>query len=299
MQRATYWIEHWEQRTALSTITGCGAALATARLACPRKWSVNVAQALRQTNSDRSVLRLSELDIDGVKAAPPSSRGDGYCSRAREAFAACLSPRAAWRSARPELYDSHQELSYAQTVASMAASRSVPLAADVLETDAHLRPDAIPKSLWSEIVHGDASRGQKRISRNGRRPCRQPSPPPAEDDPRRCRGPSRLQWRPAHLRRPGPGIFRERILGTSHPDTSATRERRAAVSRAAGRWHRPRGGSDARVMRVRGRSPVWARAQARLTTGHTHLTSHRRLDCTMPRPMGHQSRERRIASPAA
>jgi tetratricopeptide (TPR) repeat protein len=57
-----------------------------------------------------------------------------------------------------ELFDSHPELSYAQTVASTwktsieAASADAPLAADVLEMAAHLGPDAIPKSLFLMLV---------------------------------------------------------------------------------------------------------------------------------------------------
>jgi DNA-binding SARP family transcriptional activator/tetratricopeptide (TPR) repeat protein len=69
-----------------------------------------------------------------------------------------------------ELFDSHPELSYAQTVASTwkasirSASQSAPLAADVLEMAAHLGPDTIPKSLWSEIAGSDTSIQRKRIS---------------------------------------------------------------------------------------------------------------------------------------
>jgi DNA-binding SARP family transcriptional activator/tetratricopeptide (TPR) repeat protein len=69
-----------------------------------------------------------------------------------------------------ELFDSHPERSYAQTVASTwkasirAASRTAPLAADVLEMAAHLGPDTIPKSLWAEIADGDTPIERKRIS---------------------------------------------------------------------------------------------------------------------------------------
>jgi DNA-binding SARP family transcriptional activator/tetratricopeptide (TPR) repeat protein len=69
-----------------------------------------------------------------------------------------------------ELFDSHPELSYAQTVASTwkasirSASQSAPLAADVLEMAAHLGPDTLPKSLWSGIAGSDTSIQRKRIS---------------------------------------------------------------------------------------------------------------------------------------
>jgi tetratricopeptide (TPR) repeat protein len=69
-----------------------------------------------------------------------------------------------------DLFDSHPELSYAQTVAStwkasiQAATRSAPLAADVLEMAAHLAPDAIPKSLFLVFVDARTPIGRKRLA---------------------------------------------------------------------------------------------------------------------------------------
>jgi tetratricopeptide (TPR) repeat protein len=66
------------------------------------------------------------------------------------------------------LFDSHPELSYAQTVAStwkasiQSAGQDAPLAADVLAMAAHLGPDAIPKSLFSVLVH-DTPLARKRL----------------------------------------------------------------------------------------------------------------------------------------
>jgi tetratricopeptide (TPR) repeat protein len=68
-----------------------------------------------------------------------------------------------------ELFDSHPELSYAQTVAStwktsvQAAVAEAPLAADVLEMAAHLGSEAIPKSLFEVLVDVDAAVGRKRL----------------------------------------------------------------------------------------------------------------------------------------
>jgi tetratricopeptide (TPR) repeat protein len=68
-----------------------------------------------------------------------------------------------------ELFDSHPELSYAQTVAStwktsiQAAVAEAPLAADMLEMAAHLGSDAIPKSLFEVLVDVDAAVGRKRL----------------------------------------------------------------------------------------------------------------------------------------
>jgi tetratricopeptide (TPR) repeat protein len=68
-----------------------------------------------------------------------------------------------------ELFDSHPELSYAQTVAStwktsfQAAVQQAPLAADVLEMAAHLGSEAIPKSLFEVLVDVDAALGRKRL----------------------------------------------------------------------------------------------------------------------------------------
>jgi tetratricopeptide (TPR) repeat protein len=67
------------------------------------------------------------------------------------------------------LFDSHPELSYAQTVAStwktsiQTASKDAPLATDVLKTAAYLGPDAIPKSLFSVLVNVDTALGRKRL----------------------------------------------------------------------------------------------------------------------------------------
>jgi tetratricopeptide (TPR) repeat protein len=69
-----------------------------------------------------------------------------------------------------ELFDSHPEVSYAQTVAStwktsiQAASNDAPLATDVLEMAAHLAPDAIPKSLFLVLVDPDTVVGQKHVA---------------------------------------------------------------------------------------------------------------------------------------
>lgn len=69
-----------------------------------------------------------------------------------------------------ELFDSHPELSYAQTVAStwkasiQLASRDAPLAATVLEMAAHMGPDAIPKSLFMTIIDADTARQRKRLT---------------------------------------------------------------------------------------------------------------------------------------
>jgi DNA-binding SARP family transcriptional activator len=69
-----------------------------------------------------------------------------------------------------ELFDSHPELSYAQTVASTwkasihAASSAVPVAADVLAMAAHLGPDAIPKSLWTGLGDAQTAIERKRLA---------------------------------------------------------------------------------------------------------------------------------------
>jgi tetratricopeptide (TPR) repeat protein len=69
-----------------------------------------------------------------------------------------------------ELFDSHPELSYVQTVASTwkasieAASNDAPLAADVLAMAAHLGPDAIPKSLFNILVDANTPAGRHRLS---------------------------------------------------------------------------------------------------------------------------------------
>jgi tetratricopeptide (TPR) repeat protein len=69
-----------------------------------------------------------------------------------------------------ELFDSHPELSYAQTVASTwkvsihAASAHAPLAADVLKMAANLGPDAIPKALFSVLTEADTAIGRKRLT---------------------------------------------------------------------------------------------------------------------------------------
>jgi hypothetical protein len=61
-----------------------------------------------------------------------------------------------------ELFDSHPETSYAQTVAStwqvsiQAAEREALLARPLLAMAAHLGPDAIPRALF-EVLLGDAS----------------------------------------------------------------------------------------------------------------------------------------------
>jgi tetratricopeptide (TPR) repeat protein len=68
------------------------------------------------------------------------------------------------------LFDSHPELSYAQTVAStwkasiQTASKYAPVTADVLEMAAHLGPDAIPKSLFLVLVDADTAIGRKRLA---------------------------------------------------------------------------------------------------------------------------------------
>jgi hypothetical protein len=68
-----------------------------------------------------------------------------------------------------DLFDSHPELSYSQTVAStwktstQAASNDAALATSVLEMAAHLGPDAIPKSLFLVLVDGDSALGRKRL----------------------------------------------------------------------------------------------------------------------------------------
>jgi tetratricopeptide (TPR) repeat protein len=68
-----------------------------------------------------------------------------------------------------ELFDSHSELSYAQTVAStwktstQAVSKDAALATNVLEMAAHLGPDAIPKSLFSVLVDAETALGRKRL----------------------------------------------------------------------------------------------------------------------------------------
>jgi tetratricopeptide (TPR) repeat protein len=69
-----------------------------------------------------------------------------------------------------DLFDSHPELSYAQTVAStwkasiQAASADAPRAADALAMAAHLGPDAIPKSLFSVLSDTDTALGRKRLA---------------------------------------------------------------------------------------------------------------------------------------
>jgi tetratricopeptide (TPR) repeat protein len=69
-----------------------------------------------------------------------------------------------------ELFTSHPELSYAQTVASTwkpsleAASRAAPLAANVLELAAHLGPDAIPKHLFGVLADVDTAHGRHQLS---------------------------------------------------------------------------------------------------------------------------------------
>jgi tetratricopeptide (TPR) repeat protein len=68
-----------------------------------------------------------------------------------------------------DLFDSHPELSYSQTVAStwktstQAASKVAALATDVLEMAAYLGPDAMPKSLFSVLVDVDTALGRKRL----------------------------------------------------------------------------------------------------------------------------------------
>jgi len=69
-----------------------------------------------------------------------------------------------------ELFDSHPELSYAQTVASTwktsirTASTDAPLAADVLAIAAHLGPDAIPTSLWRGLIDAGKAIERKRLA---------------------------------------------------------------------------------------------------------------------------------------
>jgi tetratricopeptide (TPR) repeat protein len=66
-----------------------------------------------------------------------------------------------------ELFDSHPDLSYAQTVASTwkpsidAATLMAPLASDVIEMAAYLAPDAIPKSMFASLG-GDGSTAQRK-----------------------------------------------------------------------------------------------------------------------------------------
>ena len=70
-----------------------------------------------------------------------------------------------------ELFGSHPEWSYAQTVASTwktsihASVERAPLAANVLEIAAHLGPDAIPKQWFSGLVGQlDGARGDKQLA---------------------------------------------------------------------------------------------------------------------------------------
>jgi tetratricopeptide (TPR) repeat protein len=69
-----------------------------------------------------------------------------------------------------ELFDSHPELSYAQTVAStwkasiQAATEEAPLAHTVIGLAAHLGPDAIPKSLFGMVVDTRTAVGRKRLA---------------------------------------------------------------------------------------------------------------------------------------
>ncbi len=69
-----------------------------------------------------------------------------------------------------ELFDSHPELSYAQTVAStwktsiQAARTGAPCASQVLDMAAYLGPDAIPKTLFEVLVGGTAPAARHQLT---------------------------------------------------------------------------------------------------------------------------------------
>jgi tetratricopeptide (TPR) repeat protein len=94
------------------------------------------------------------------------SHAGAYCA-AGTSFADYLQLLGALPAA--ELFDSHPETSYAQTVASTwqvsigAVERKAPLARQVLAMAAHLAPDRIPRELFDVLLEDTAASGRKRL----------------------------------------------------------------------------------------------------------------------------------------
>jgi tetratricopeptide (TPR) repeat protein len=171
-------IESPEQLQGLVSRTGSGRVLVTSRDRSLRQFGPMLTLAVFDEDTATAYLVDRAGRPDDTRAARELARALGCLPLAlSHAAAYCQSGTSftdylALLDELParELFDSHPELSYAQTVGSTwkvsihAASADAALATDLLEMAAHLGPDAIPKSLFSGIVDADTAVGRKRLA---------------------------------------------------------------------------------------------------------------------------------------